>query len=193
MILLLHLALVTHLVDDRKVVDVVFQDFSMAFGTVPHSILLDRFSNCGMSGFMVCWVKNWLKGRAQRVAVNGAASGRQLVTIGVPQGSILGPVLFNTFINDLDAGVECTVSKFADDTKLGVVVDSLEGQDALQRDLDRLEHWAIINGIKFIKSKCWILHLGRSNARHKYKLGEERLESSPAEQDLGVLVDSSST
>ncbi|KAK4830104.1 hypothetical protein QYF61_008531 [Mycteria americana] len=79
---------------------------------------------------------------------------------------------------------------FADDTKLGGAVDSLMGQEALQRYLDRLEHQAIINSMKFNKNKCWILHLGGSNAGHKYKLGEEWLESSLAERDLGVLVDS---
>ncbi|KAK4819387.1 hypothetical protein QYF61_003658 [Mycteria americana] len=102
------------------------------------------------------------------------------------KGSILGPVLFNIFINYLDAGVECTISKFADVTKLGGAVDTLEGQEALQRHLDRLEHWAMINGMKFNKSKCWILHLGCSNARHKYKLGEDWLETSPGERDLQV-------
>ncbi|KAK4810481.1 hypothetical protein QYF61_004261 [Mycteria americana] len=154
--------------------------FSKAFDTVPRSILLDKLSNCGMSRYTVRWVKNWLKGRPQRVVVNGATSG-----CSVPQGSILGPVLFNIFINNLDAGVECTLSKFAEDTKLGGAADCLEGQEALQRNLDRLEHWAIINGMKFNKTKCRVLHLGWSNAGHKYKLGED-----PAERDLGVLVDS---
>jgi len=93
-------------------------------------------------------------------------------------------------MNNLGAGVASTISKFTGDTKLGGAVDSLKGQRALQRDLSRLEPWATINGMKFIKSKCQILHLGQTNAGHKYKLGEEWLESSPAESGLGVPADS---
>ncbi|PKU39850.1 rna-directed dna polymerase from mobile element jockey- hypothetical protein [Limosa lapponica baueri] len=88
-------------------------------------------------------------------------------------------------------GVEYTTSTFVDDTKLGNAVDSLSGQETLQRDLGRLEHWAMINRTKFNKFKCQILHLEWSNSGHKHKLGEEWLESSPAERDLGVLINSS--
>jgi len=100
-----------------------------------------------------------------------------------------GLALFNIFVGDMDSGTEYTLDKFADDTKLCHVVNTLEGRDAIQRDLDRLERWASANLMKFNKAKCTGLHTRQGNPKHKYRLVREWIESSPEEKDLAVLAD----
>ena len=130
-----------------------------------------------------------MQDHTQRAVVNGSMFGCRAVTSDVPQGSILELILINIFTNNIDSGVKCTLSKFADDTKLCGVVSTPKGQGAIQRDLDRFEQWAQVNLMRFNKSKYKILPLGRSNPHYQHKLGDVRIEHRPAEKDLGVLVD----
>jgi len=106
---------------------------------------------------------------------------------GLPQGSVLGTVLFNIIVGDVDAWIECTLSKFADDAKLCGAVDTLEERGAIQGGLDKLERWACENIMKFNKAKCKVPHTGRGSINHKCRLGKG-IKSSPEEKDLGVLV-----
>ncbi|KAK4825565.1 hypothetical protein QYF61_000153 [Mycteria americana] len=118
-----------------------------------------------------------LTGHTQRVVVNSLMSKWRPVTSSVPQGSILGPAPFNIFVSNMVSGIECTLTKFANTTKLCGVVNTLERRDAIQRDLDRLERWAHANLIKFNKAKCKVLHMGQGHPKHKYRLTENGLRA----------------
>ncbi|CAM4621975.1 unnamed protein product [Caretta caretta] len=135
------------------------------------------------------WIRNWLKGRLQRVLLKGELSGWREVTSGVPQGSVLGPILFNLFITDLGTKSGSVLIKFADDTKLGGIANLEKVRDTLQEDLDDLVNWSNINRMKFNSEKCKVMHLGINNKNFSYKLGTHQLEVTEEEKDLGVLVD----
>ncbi|GAB0178304.1 mitochondrial enolase superfamily member 1 [Grus japonensis] len=133
-------------------------DEGRAVGTVSHKILTETLMKHGLGEQTVRWIENWLNCLTQRVVISRTKSSLKPVTSSICQWSILGPVLFKTFNNDLDDGTECTFSKFAHDTKLGGMADTPEGRAAIQRDLNRMEKWADRSLVQFNKVKHKVLH-----------------------------------
>ena len=125
------------------------------------------------------------------MCVDGEFSEWVGVTSGVPQGSVLGPILFLVYINDIDVGLFSKIGKFADDSKLLNNVNSCIGVDEIRSDISKLEKWADEWQMQFNVGKCSVIHLGRNNPENKYMLYNKEIASSNKERDLGVIVDKS--
>ena len=138
------------------------------------------------------WVREWLRDRSQRVVINGEESSWIKVTSGVPQGSVLGPVLFLVFINDLDSNIFSKILKFADDAKIVQAVHNVEGRDKLREDLSSLFKWSEEWQMNFNLDKCKIMHIGNKNKLFdEYAIGGHMLEKVEEEKDLGVIINHS--
>ena len=176
--------------DRDKAVDVIYLDFQKAFDKVPHRRLLRKVRSLGIDGVVADWIEKWLSGRRQRVVVNGQTSDWAPVTSGVPQGSVLGPLLFIIYINDIDDDIVAKISKFADDTKLGINAAKAENVVHLKEDLRRLGEWSEKWQIPFNVNKCKVMHFGHRNPQAQYSLLDSVLESTDSEKDLGVVITS---
>lgn len=176
--------------DESRAIDVVYLDFKKAFDKVPHRRLMAKVRALGIVGSVANWIEDWLTDRSQRVVVNGSSSEWAPVASGVPQGSVLGPVLFLIYINDLDVGIISKISMFADDTKLGTSVADSDRVRDLQRDLDRIGEWSDTWAMPFNTDKCRVMHIGRTNAQNRYEMLGQQIQPSNVEKDLGVLISS---
>ena len=173
-----------------------YLDFSKAFDRVPHKRLLAKLKAHGISGDIFNWIEAWLSDRRQRVVLNGSQSEWSPVPSGVPQGSVLGPLLFVIFINDIDTAVDvvnCILIKFADDTKGLHKIDSDDDARKLQNNLDSLSKWSCEWQMLFNLDKCHVLHFGKNNPRYTYPINNHPLLHVAEEKDLGVLITSSCT
>ena len=176
--------------DESGSVDVVYLDFRKAFDKVPHQRLMAKVRALGIVGKVADWIEAWLSNRRQRVVVSGTPSGWSVVTSGVPQGSVLGPLLFLIYINDIDTGIISKMSKFADDTKLGINAANPTAVTELRRDLARIGEWSETWQMPFNTSKCKVLHVGGQNPQSDYNLLGSPISASPQELDLGVIMTS---
>ena len=173
--------------DENVQTDVVYLDFAKAFDSVPHDRLLLKLRHLGIRGKILRWIQAYLKGRKQRVVLRNGQSSWCEVDSGVPQGSILGPLLFLLFINDLPISIDSSIKLFADDTKLYRKIESLEDCESLQRDLNRLGAWSKQWSLRFNEKKCVVLKI-REKLDYCYTLNGVKLDSVESQRDLGIMI-----
>ena len=178
--------------DNRSQTDMIIMDFSKAFDSVPHNRLLLKLNHFGIQNNLLVWISNFLKHREQRVVVGGEHSAWTDVTSGVPQGTVLGPLLFLAYINDLPSNISSNVRLFADDCVIYRQIVNDYDHISLQEDLNTLEKWQRDWQMKFNAKKCFTMRIthNRNPKIFNYKLGECILETTNSHPYLGVCITS---
>ena len=174
--------------DQGKQVDIAILDFSKAFDTVPHKKLLYKLGKYGVTGSVHSWLSNFLSDRHMRVVLEGEKSEEVEVESGVPQGTVLGPILFLCHINDLPLAVKSQVRLFADDCLLYRVIDNVQDHICLQNDLNHLEVWAKNWGMRFNAKKCYILSIRNKLNYLFYSLDNSILKNVTSNPYLGLEI-----
>lgn len=187
----------TEIIDKGGSVDILYFDFMKAFDKVSHSQMLSTITRYGISGSLHKWITNFLLTRRQRVCVNGSLSDWHTVDSGIPQGTVLGPLLFILFINDLPTSVNTSeVYLFADDLKIFNGIYSEEDIALLQRDVSAVSNWVDRTSLKFHPDKCKHLRIGlRAAPEADYVLGNTGIHPTKVdtEKDIGVTFDTKLT
>lgn len=175
------------ILDDNESLDLIYLDFMKAFDSVPHKRLLSKLRSYGITGKTLSIIKDFLENRSFRVRIGDKYSKLYRVLSGVPQGTVLGPLLFIIYINDLPHGLSSFISLFADDLKL---LSSTKNVLITQSDLDYLTNWQNMWLLKFNTNdkKCKVMHVGKNNPMTEYYLNGQPLPKITEEKDLGVLV-----
>ena len=162
--LLTHYDNIITLLEKNVNVDTIYLDFAKAFDKVDHSIVLKKLSLLGIRGKLLSWIESFLTTRTQKVMVNGFLSEPAPVISGVPQGSVLGPLLFLILIGDIDRNIaDSFISSFADDTRLSRAVSGVTEASFLQTDLEKIYEWSVENNMQFNAKKFEVLRYGQDD------------------------------
>ena len=180
----------TKIIDEGGTIDCVYFDFKKAFDKVPHQRLIYKAEQYGIKGEIINWIKSFLNSRTQQVVINGESSESKDVTSGIPQGSVLGPLLFVIFINDLPDQVKSDMFSFADDTKLFRRISTKLDEEILQKDINEMLKWADKWQLEFHPDKCVKMSINNKESDNRtYNMHDITLMNVKQEKDIGVIVD----
>ena len=177
--------------DQGDDIDIIYMDYRKAFDTVPHMRLMEKVKGYGFTENIVAWIEDFLTERKQKVIINGEVSKEKTIKSGIPQGSVLGPLLFLIFVNDLPELTTSLVYLFADDNKVSKAIKNYKDKQILQKDLDIIYNWSKIWQLQIHPDKLAHMHIGdeMETPEYEYTVGNMPVKFSTNEKDLGVIID----